>query len=239
MKEDGPEWPLDKRKTFVENKLMIAFKANETLLELHRPIGHSTYSHLRLNSASGQPSSSGSCYYCGQQGHWASHCPRRFQRSTGKGYPSKYQDRPSWNQGHWKTTYPKGGGGPNRSPPKSPTGISPYEKDRRRSLDLCLHCGQAGHRWHKCPVGSQQFDRRQSHIEDCTHQDHHYQEISPKEDHMYPDQDHLPLMVDHSEDHLHLLQPRVEAKAHSKDHPKDHPREHSRVEVMEEEKVLL
>jgi hypothetical protein len=63
--------------------------------------------------------------------------------------------------------YPRVGGGRGSPmwgfPPTMPFGRSPLpteEKARRRSLDLCLHCGQAGHQWKNCPVSRSQRDRR-------------------------------------------------------------------------------
>ena len=80
-------WNLDRRKTFVENKLMIAHKAQETLQEFSR-------------GEKAQPKVS-TCFNCGMQGHFASSCPKR-RRSTSAPFPRR-------NASSWR--YAKDGGG--------------------------------------------------------------------------------------------------------------------------------
>ena len=38
--------------------------------------------------------------------------------------------------------------------------ISDTEKQRRRDLGLCMHCGQKGHTWRDCPIGKSLGDRK-------------------------------------------------------------------------------
>ena len=67
------EWTLHRRKTFVENKLMIQFKAQETLTEVRPP------------QASTRPSTSMTCYSCGKPGHMAPNCSIRQASGRGNG----------------------------------------------------------------------------------------------------------------------------------------------------------
>ena len=56
---EGTTWDLERRQTFMANKLMIAFKAQETL--------HPSHEDQSVHKKA-------TCFKCGGQGHYASHC---------------------------------------------------------------------------------------------------------------------------------------------------------------------
>ena len=52
---EGTEWPLHRRKTFVENKLMIQFKAQQTMCEVKPPGPHVASSTSITCDSCGKP----------------------------------------------------------------------------------------------------------------------------------------------------------------------------------------
>jgi len=166
MYEVGAEWPLFSKKTFVENKLMIAYKASETL--------HET---LPRSESSPGKSKSG-CYNCGQHGHFAADCPKG-RRAHSQPPPRTHRDHrensskpPGGNYSRGsgpprgRPTYKghhKGGGGHEVSKGnQKPLPLSRDEVQRRRDQNLCLRCGKPGHIAKDCPVGNSLPDRKSS-----------------------------------------------------------------------------
>ena len=179
------QWNLERRKTFVENKLMIAYKAQETLQEVSREAPSAPRSPLKT-------SVSGACFHCGEQGHFASRCPRKRRSASVPargGHPNFSRERhPPGGQQHGggppprQSGYQRYGGGrgeryhrddrgrndqkPTESRPRisdgKPLPLERDEVDRRKAAGLCLHCAKPGHGWRECPVRNSQQERKQT-----------------------------------------------------------------------------
>ena len=86
--EINVQWDLDRRKTYVENKLMIAFKANETLQEVSREVSRAPRS----------PQKQQTCFSCGMPGHFSAQCPRKRRSASmphfGKRFDGNQERKP-------------------------------------------------------------------------------------------------------------------------------------------------
>ena len=175
--DDAP-WDLSSRKTYVENKLAIASKTQESFNEISDASGPQT---------SGLPNVT--CYTCGRKGHLSSQC---LSKSSSKNW-SKPSSMPKQDQGSLpKSSNPRptqgSGGGyrDNRQPfirhqpqqPSAPRAGKGFSGGRplgqgptsssspsfqsskppvptpkvAKSPYTCIGCGKPGHFWRDCPV---------------------------------------------------------------------------------------
>ena len=71
---ENTTWDLERRYAFISNKLVIAFKAQETLQNVNPPEGSNRWQQ--------QPRSPTTCFKCGQRGHMQAKCPKNRHNFT-------------------------------------------------------------------------------------------------------------------------------------------------------------
>ena len=183
-------WTIDRKYAFIAGKLMIAYKTQETLKSVNtqdnmsRVItcfncglqGH-VKSQCPKDSTQEKTGKGSICYKCGQQGHFAANCPKAskpsvgFRKEQAKSTPQQQVGGGSFQQkrygqrshsappGNFKktnfSTRAQASQGATR-----PLTLNREELQRRKSQDLCLHCGKQGHYSKNCPVKNSVPDRK-------------------------------------------------------------------------------
>ena len=196
---DTEKWSVDRKYKFMAGKLMIAYKAQQTLRSVESNstekesktlvcFGCGLQGHVRSQCPREGSPKKDVCYNCGQQGHFASACPRERRQGQWSNPPA-HVAKGHVPHTHVSNTQERVGGGSskgyakrsNSAPPSGFGGrghqqgkgsqqaqhvgaqalpLTREEVQRRKDLDLCLHCGRSGHYSRECPVKKSMPDRK-------------------------------------------------------------------------------